>query len=1359
MAAAPQSPRPLKAHRDGGDAPVSLFLDTDLGTHLAVLVAPDTTIRGLKLQVAAEHAAAFPDIGPVSVKSFQVRRKGVLYHLSDSMTLTSAFAKIKGGCFLHVKMEDAATPTHCCQDTSAINGRRLNDGHLGSHVKKCVQELPVMASDISRDMIPLCLEGGNDDATLNIAQAHDASPNCILVPSLSQLNTEINKKNTVGLASDTEAGFGQVVDKAKSYSGQIRNANQTEDAYISSAPMAHIGKSSKESNMPHIVDELHGGKDDILHGGQDHDVGASVSDKKQVRVEEQVLEEIHVKDNVSQEKEHEKSRIGSFDTSSRAVLETDTTTLGEPLNTSNEEVHETLHVESMQLENPSTVGKKKKRKRRQLAPSASASAQERAETSAGAADLPKSTGEVLQHNTLELQRNNVYAKDDLSQGKEHTKSMTGALDSSSRALLETDTTSLGEPLITSNHQEVHDPLHEDSIQLEDPSTVGKKTKRKRRQLAPSKSASAQETIEPSARAADLSKSRGDHAKGTCGPSDGENKYEEMKQHNEGSHDEGVPETCIMEKDGKSTDALDNGQTNKNTSQGTKRKKSKKVTVDMPSLDTAGQLQDTDAAPLDAKQTTPVIIEGPTVIQHKNLGEILDMSAKDVIDGVLADLRSEDNSSKELDGHLLTGQSHLGTNQNTLELPESTADKLGGTAALPPKYPAAVHSDAPVSSPRHKMSKGKKSKVLSTRTGTNSSNHLSGVPEEDATRELNEVDSLRIADKTSDPKDILTGDVVAQADDKPKATKRQRKKGSVKQVLGTLDLKEVNASKANLVQRGTAIDTPLSTVVKVEQEDMPSETLTPKIQETNWSTHGPDRHLAKKSQGEYVTDSIGTHDNENAAGTPTLHAVRKDAIVKSASPNAQNEKKKSLNSELQGQDSALGHGSSADLVNSRTENENGLISPKFFADAHIMAHPSSDEINFLDHFSCSKMNDDPPVSAENKQNNEAETLREVKNKKKNKRKKGTGSIEQSNVLEPLITTDKASLTGHFGTSKAIEPPIAAENMNRENENVKNSKEKKKRKVRANMEVSAAEKDDHNCYNQDTDIGTQDQETVVSVGQKGRMGQDNGKESNSKVTLNDSMMHHQPEDATRNHTLEKNLQPSVFDGQNKLLTDKDHVQISKDVRKSTSQTKSSTSQTKSNSKAIESMKGRVAPSPKPVRNLVKDFSMSPRASSDSTESTPQTANRFRVAVRKVPKQRYEQASAKSKIERRKLGSGAIFNDAISEGSEDELYSNSEKAVNEASPDNSSTSADSGISSAAYDESEVPGDDDDTVSLSQKSLKEGLHISSILRGSCSYKKVRQKQKELLDDDTIVPDSQPPTEDLWSYNMIKKSTDPPTF
>jgi hypothetical protein len=107
----PPPPQPLPS---GGGAPVTLFLDTDLGTHLALNVAADSTIRGLKstpffasspplipavkalsdarfysclraAQVAVEHAAAFPDLGTVSVKSFQVLNHafGCLIFLQD----------------------------------------------------------------------------------------------------------------------------------------------------------------------------------------------------------------------------------------------------------------------------------------------------------------------------------------------------------------------------------------------------------------------------------------------------------------------------------------------------------------------------------------------------------------------------------------------------------------------------------------------------------------------------------------------------------------------------------------------------------------------------------------------------------------------------------------------------------------------------------------------------------------------------------------------------------------------------------------------------------------------------------------------------------------------------------------------------------------------------------------------------------------------------------------------------------------------------------------------------------------------------------------------------------------------------
>ncbi|CAN6268297.1 unnamed protein product [Urochloa humidicola] len=1355
----PPSPRPPKAHRDGGDAPVSLFVHTDLDTRLGLFVAPDTTMRALKLLVGAEHTAIFPDLGPVAVKSFQVRRLGALYHLSDSMTVTSACTKIKGAYFLHVKMTEASAATRCCQD----EGRRLSAGQIGNYVEKHVPELPAKTSEIACDVLPRMLEGGDAAAELNDVQAHDA------LPSLTQLNTEMKKNEAVGLASDTEAGSDPVIEKAKSYSSQIKQANQTEGAYISSTSMENAGKPSNQSDTSHDVEKVHARKEDILHDDEDRDVGGGVSDNIEVRIQEQMLEEIHAMDNFTQEKEHKKSRTDSFEMSapdpprianesdvgdltksSGAPLEAGTTSQREPLNTSfRQEVQDTLHQDT--TEDTSTVAKKKKKKR-ELAPS-KAAGQETSEPSAGAKELSKSTGDVC---NVELTgRDDIAVKssgltlpssgfDDVNHGGKLVQVMSDAQASSN---LISEQGKFDHALKGCRNPSIGDAINS---------------------------------------AGEVVASEGGNPKGSISRNGGE-KHEQVKQSGEGSHDEGVAEISNMEKDGKSTDASEKRQTNDDASQLKRRKKAKKASsVDLASVDTTHEKEmhgyrehatgtdtvytereivhdpsmhhSTDnvhqgdsyvtenpngdgkkkkrrrrqhskgvdpnqdlikssesvttensmhfrgGAALDAKQAIPDGIEGATVINNKELGE--NLAANNLIDEVLADLRSKDSSSKILDEDI-TGQTHQGSNKKALELPESTVDNVGVTAAaLPPKYPAPVHSDAPANSPRLKKPKGKKLKI-----------HSSSVPEEDANRELSESVSLRFSDKTSDPKDILTGDVAAQADDKPKPTKRRRKKVSLTQVPADngetvdeqvsqvdIDLKGVNVTQANLVQGDSVVDAPLSTVGKVEQKSMSSKIRATKVQETHCSTPGLDNHLAKDSQSEYVTDTIGSHSNKNAAGTATeMPGVQKGVMaLKSAIPNSQKPKKRSSNSEFQSLDSALEHDSCADLGNLRSEKS--LVSPKNSADAAepnyvSVVRPASDAINFIDHFGSSKM-DDTSVSAEHKQNNEDETLREVKNKKKNKRKQATGSIEPNDVSESLLPTDKTSLIGHLGTSKAI-VPFVVENMNSEDENGKNGKEKKRRR-KTNMEMPIAEKESPNFENQGTD----------------------------KTNMEDA-------------TLEKKLDKNGVDNQNKLLTDEDHAHLSKDVRKSTSKIKPPV---KSKN---ESIKGRVASNPKPVRNLVKDFSTSPLVSSDSTEGTPQNANRYRVAIRKVPSKRYEQTSEKSKKENRKVGSGAIFNDANSEGSDDELDTKKDKSVMEASPDTSAASGDSGISSAADDESDP--DDDGNMSLSQKSLRGGMDIGSILRGSNSYKKAKKRELELLDDDTHVPDSQP-TDDHWDWT----ETDP---
>lgn len=210
--------------------------------------------------------------------------------------------------------------------------------------------------------------------------------------------------------SDTQAGCDPAIEKAKSYSSQIKHANQTEGAYISFTSMENVDTLTNQSNMSHVVEEVHAKKEGILHGDGDNDVDGSVSDGKEVRIQDQMLAEIHAMDNLSQEKKRKKSRTDNFDTpaldpprlsnesdvgdltkSSKDPLEAETTYHREPLNTSfQQEVQHTLHENS--TENPITVGKKK-RKRHQLAPFKD-TAEETNEPSDGAKELPKSTGEV-----------------------------------------------------------------------------------------------------------------------------------------------------------------------------------------------------------------------------------------------------------------------------------------------------------------------------------------------------------------------------------------------------------------------------------------------------------------------------------------------------------------------------------------------------------------------------------------------------------------------------------------------------------------------------------------------------------------------------------------------------------------------------------------------------------------------------------------------------------------------------------------------------------------------------------------------------------------------------------------------------
>ncbi|KAK6242202.1 hypothetical protein SCA6_007591 [Theobroma cacao] len=85
----------------------TVFIDTSLDTHLAMIVSDSDTVSDLKKKILYEHPLCFPNIGEIKINALKVKRKGYLYHLSDSMFVKSAFDGVSKSWFLSVDASSA----------------------------------------------------------------------------------------------------------------------------------------------------------------------------------------------------------------------------------------------------------------------------------------------------------------------------------------------------------------------------------------------------------------------------------------------------------------------------------------------------------------------------------------------------------------------------------------------------------------------------------------------------------------------------------------------------------------------------------------------------------------------------------------------------------------------------------------------------------------------------------------------------------------------------------------------------------------------------------------------------------------------------------------------------------------------------------------------------------------------------------------------------------------------------------------------------------------------------------------------------------------------------------------------------
>ncbi|KAJ6719693.1 hypothetical protein OIU79_007353 [Salix purpurea] len=84
----------------------TVFIDTTLDTHLALIVSASDTVSDLKKKILHEHKLCFPTNGDIKIHALKVKRRGILYHLSESMFVKSAFDGTGKNWFVSV---DAST--------------------------------------------------------------------------------------------------------------------------------------------------------------------------------------------------------------------------------------------------------------------------------------------------------------------------------------------------------------------------------------------------------------------------------------------------------------------------------------------------------------------------------------------------------------------------------------------------------------------------------------------------------------------------------------------------------------------------------------------------------------------------------------------------------------------------------------------------------------------------------------------------------------------------------------------------------------------------------------------------------------------------------------------------------------------------------------------------------------------------------------------------------------------------------------------------------------------------------------------------------------------------------------------------
>ncbi|CAM8953909.1 unnamed protein product [Rhodiola kirilowii] len=108
---------------------IGVFINTSLGTRVALSIPPATTAALLIREVERVHFNCLPCFGEIMVQCLMVKHKSCFYHLSPSAPLICALRDRNGPCFLHATAVQKNTCNNTVPSTIGNDVFLVDDSH------------------------------------------------------------------------------------------------------------------------------------------------------------------------------------------------------------------------------------------------------------------------------------------------------------------------------------------------------------------------------------------------------------------------------------------------------------------------------------------------------------------------------------------------------------------------------------------------------------------------------------------------------------------------------------------------------------------------------------------------------------------------------------------------------------------------------------------------------------------------------------------------------------------------------------------------------------------------------------------------------------------------------------------------------------------------------------------------------------------------------------------------------------------------------------------------------------------------------------------------------------------------------